>query len=284
MQVRRPGAAAGVGAEDASTPWGIALESVTVRYPNGTVGLNNVSLDIPPGSMVAIVGLSGSGKSTLIRTINGLVPVSSGVLRVGGATVSAARPGALRALRGEIGMVFQGFNLAGRASVLQNVLVGRLAHTPLWRTLLGAYRPADREIAYEALDSVGILHKLYARASDLSGGQQQRVAIARALAQQPKIVLADEPVASLDPPTAHGVMRDLRRINTQRDLTVLVNLHLLDLAREYGVRMIGMRAGEVVYDGPAATATDRDFERIYGRAIGAADSLGGDASRERGVQ
>lgn len=170
-------------------------------------------------------------------------------------------------------MVFQGFNLAGRANVLSNVLVGRLAHTPLWRTLLGLYRESDKQLAYRALDSVGILPKLYQRASNLSGGQQQRVAIARALAQEPRIVLADEPVASLDPPTAHGVMADLRRINRDLGITVLVNLHLLDLAREYGVRMIGMRAGEVVYDGPASSATDADFEAIYGRSISAEDRL-----------
>lgn len=266
----------GVGAASAApTPWAISLDAVTVRYPNGTLGLDNVSLDIPAGTMVAIVGLSGSGKSTLIRTINGLVPVTSGSVAVGDRSVSGAGPRALRAIRGEIGMVFQGFNLAGRASVLQNVLVGRLAHTPLWRTLLGRYRDADKHLAYAALDSVGILPKLYSRASDLSGGQQQRVAIARALSQQPKVVLADEPVASLDPPTAHSVMNDLRRINEERGITVLVNLHLLDLAREYGVRLIGMRAGKVVYDGPAASASDADFEQIYGRSVNAADRLSG---------
>ncbi|MBM7468177.1 phosphonate transport system ATP-binding protein [Microbacterium keratanolyticum] len=257
----------------APTPWSITLDDVTVRYPNGTVGLKNVSLDIPSGSMVAVVGLSGSGKSTLIRTINGLVPVTSGTLDVGEHRVSGASTRQLRRLRGDIGMVFQGFNLAGRASVLQNVLVGRLAHTSLWRTLLGAYSESDRQLAYRALESVGILPKLYARASELSGGQQQRVAIARALTQQPAIVLADEPVASLDPPTAHGVMADLRRINHDLGITVLVNLHLLDLAREYGVRMIGMRAGEVVYDGPAASASDADFESIYGRSISPEDRL-----------
>ncbi len=257
----------------APTPWSITLDDVTVRYPNGTVGLKKVSLDIPSGSMVAVVGLSGSGKSTLIRTINGLVPVTSGTLDVGEHRVSGASTRQLRRLRGDIGMVFQGFNLAGRASVLQNVLVGRLAHTSLWRTLLGAYSESDRQLAYRALESVGILPKLYARASELSGGQQQRVAIARALTQQPAIVLADEPVASLDPPTAHGVMADLRRINHDLGITVLVNLHLLDLAREYGVRMIGMRAGEVVYDGPAASASDADFESIYGRSISPEDRL-----------
>lgn len=269
-----PAQRADAGAEPpASAPWSIRLDNVTVRYPNGVVGLDGVTLDLDAGEMVAIVGLSGSGKSTLIRTINGLVPVTSGRVEVGGHRVDGARPGALRALRGEIGMVFQSFNLAGRASVLQNVLVGRLAHTSLWRTLVGAYRAEDRTLAYEALDRVGMLPKLYQRAADLSGGQQQRVAIARALAQTPRVVLADEPVASLDPPTARGVMDDLQRINRELGITVLVNLHLLDLARDYGTRMIGMRAGRVVYDGPASTATDADFEDIYGRSITTEDRL-----------
>ncbi|WP_353113792.1 phosphonate ABC transporter ATP-binding protein [Microbacterium sp.] len=257
----------------ASAPWPIRLDHVTVRYPNGTIGLNDVSLDIGAGEMIAVVGLSGSGKSTLIRTINGLVPITSGELEVGGHRVDGASRRQLRRLRGDIGMVFQSFNLAGRASVLQNVLVGRLAHTPWWRTQLGLYPEADKELAYEALDRVGILAKVYSRASDLSGGQQQRVAIARALAQEPRVVLADEPVASLDPPTARSVMDDLRRINRELGITVLVNLHLLDLAREYGTRMIGMRAGEVVYDGPASSATDTDFESIYGRSLTSSDRL-----------
>lgn len=250
------------------------MRDVTVRYPNGVVALNGVTLDIEAGEMVSVVGLSGSGKSSMIRTINGLVPITSGSLTVGDHTLETARGRSLRTLRGEIGMIFQGFNLAGRTSVLNNVLVGRLAHTPLWRTLLGAYTADDKQIAFEALERVGILAKAWDRASSLSGGQQQRVAIARALSQQPRLVLADEPVASLDPPTAHAVMRDLRRINEELGITVLTNLHLVDLARTYGTRMIGLRAGEVVYDGPAATATDADFERIYGRSIEAEDVLG----------
>lgn len=269
-------AAAGAGTGDVPVPapWAVRLRDVVVRYPNGVVALDGVSLDIEAGKMVAVVGLSGSGKSSLIRTMNGLVPVTSGTVEVGGHDVSAARGKDLRALRGNVGMIFQSFNLAGRASVLANVLVGRVTHAPTWRTLLGAHTAADQRIAAEALDRVGMLDRAWNRASHLSGGQQQRVAIARALAQQPRAVLADEPVASLDPPTAHGVMADLRRINRELGITVVVNLHLLDLAREYGTRLIGLRAGQVVYDGPAADASDAVFESIYGRSIRPDDVLG----------
>ncbi|CAN5523642.1 phosphonate ABC transporter ATP-binding protein [soil metagenome] len=257
-----------------AVPFSIHARDVTVRYPNGVVALDGISLDIEAGEMVSVVGLSGSGKSSLIRTINGLVPISSGSLEVGGRHLEALRGRELRALRGDIGMIFQGFNLAKRASVLNNVLVGRLAYTPTWRTFLGAYRAEDRQIAFEALDRVGILGKVWDRASTLSGGQQQRVAIARALSQQPRLVLADEPVASLDPPTAHGVMGDLRRINQELGITVITNLHLVDLARQYGARLIGLRAGKVVYDGAVADASDAVFENIYGRSIENQDVLG----------
>ncbi|MBU5421604.1 phosphonate ABC transporter ATP-binding protein [Cellulomonas hominis] len=268
-------AEAGAGTDvPAPAPWPVRLRDVVVRYPNGVVALDGVSLDVAAGEMVAVVGLSGSGKSSLIRTLNGLVPVTSGTVEVGGHDVTAARGRSLRALRGEVGMIFQGFNLAGRATVLQNVLVGRVAHAPTWRTLLGAHTAADKAVACEALDRVGMLDRAWHRAAHLSGGQQQRVAIARALAQQPRAVLADEPVASLDPPTAHGVMADLRRINRELGITVVVNLHLLDLAREYGTRLIGLRAGTVVYDGPAAGASDAVFEDIYGRSIRPDDVLG----------
>ncbi|GAB3063667.1 phosphonate ABC transporter ATP-binding protein [Sediminivirga luteola] len=273
----------GSAAVPAAEPWGIELKDVTVRYPDGTLGLNGVTLSIAPGEMVAIVGLSGSGKSTLIRAINGLVPVTAGEIAVGGHRVEDAGARALRRLRGEIGMIFQSFNLAGRTSVQNNVLVGRLAHTPAWRTLLGWYRPRDLDLAHRALARVGMLEKLYNRADALSGGQQQRVAIARALAQEPRVLLADEPVASLDPPTAHTVMRDLSAINRDLGITVLVNLHALDLARRYGVRLIGMRAGTVVYDGAATGAGDDVFEQIYDRPIRAEDrvaSITGEIGRD----
>lgn len=257
----------------ASASWAIRLDNVSVTYPGGTVALRGVSLDVDPGEMVSVVGLSGSGKSTLIRTINGLVPVTSGTVSVGPYTVTGMRGRELRRLRGHIGMIFQGFNLADRTSVYQNVLVGRFAHTATHRTLLGITTAHDRDLALRSLDAVGILDKVWTRAGQLSGGQKQRVAIARALTQEPSVMLADEPVASLDPPTAHSVMADLRRINVDDGLTVLVNLHLMDLARDYTSRMIGLRGGELVYDGSAADATQRDFEEIYGRPIQPNDRL-----------
>lgn len=272
---------AGAGAvSEGETPesaWPIALSDVSVTYRSGTRALQDVSLSIAPGEIVSVVGLSGSGKSTLIRTINGIVPIGGGEVVVGGQDVSRLSGRSMRRLRGHIGMIFQGFNLAERTSVLDNVLVGRFAHAPTHRTLLGLHREEDRRIAVEALDSVGMLDKAWTRAGSLSGGQKQRVAIARALAQRPSVMLADEPVASLDPPTAHAVMQDLRRIARERGLTVLVNLHLMDLAREYTSRMIGLRGGRLVYDGSAETATDQDFATIYGRAIRGRDSLGGGA-------
>ncbi|WP_156760644.1 phosphonate ABC transporter ATP-binding protein [Microbacterium karelineae] len=265
---------AGAGHAPAPASWPIRLDRVSVTYPNGTAALNDVSLSIGAGEIVSIVGLSGSGKSTLIRTINGLVPATSGTVEVGPHTVSGLGGRGLRALRGHVGMIFQGFNLAERVDVYRNTLVGRFARAGAVRTLLGIATAEDREIALRALDAVGMLDKVWTRAGSLSGGQKQRVAIARALSQDPRVMLADEPVASLDPPTAHAVMAELARISSERDLTVLVNLHLMDLARDYTTRMIGLRAGEIVYDGPAASATDADFEQIYGRRIRPDDRLG----------
>lgn len=254
--------------------WPIIFDDVTVTYPNGTVGLKNISITIEPGEMVAVVGLSGSGKSTFIRTINGLVQPTEGTVTVGQHNVTAASGKDLRMIRGHIGMIFQGFNLADRATVFNNVRVGRFAHTPTWKTLLGVTSRDDKDIIASALDSVGMLEKTWVKAGALSGGQKQRVAIARTLAQQPSLILADEPVASLDPPTAHSVMADLRRINEESGITVLANLHLIDLALTYTTRVIGLRAGEIVYDGPASEAKVSDFEEIYGRKINPQDTLG----------
>jgi len=251
----------------------IRFSKVSVRYPNGTVGLDEVDLDIPDGQFVVVVGLSGAGKSTLVRSINGLVTTTSGELEVNGQRVDGASKRQLRRLRSRIGMVFQSFNLVTRTTVLRNVLVGRLHATPTWRSLLGWYRKEDVELAFQALERVGIVEKAYTRASQLSGGQRQRVAIARVLAQHPEVILADEPVASLDPPTANLVMRDLQRINRELGITTVVNLHFLDLARAYAQRIIGMRAGRIVFDGSPAEADDAVFTEIYGRSLTADDLL-----------
>jgi phosphonate transport system ATP-binding protein len=252
----------------------IRFENASVTYPGGVHALKNLTLEIPDGQMVVIVGLSGAGKSTLIRAINGLVPLSSGDVKIDGASVRDAKTRELRQIRSKIGMIFQTFNLVKRTSVLNNVLMGRLHSTGTLRSLMAWYRPEDVEIAMRALERVDIVEKAYVRASNLSGGQQQRVGIARALAQEPKILLADEPVASLDPPTSHVVMRDLQRINRDLGITTIVNLHFLDLAKVYGERIIGMRSGELVYDGTADDADEQVFRDIYGRSLTADDVMG----------
>ncbi|MGH2384207.1 MAG: phosphonate ABC transporter ATP-binding protein [Candidatus Limnocylindria bacterium] len=252
----------------------IRFENATVVYPGGVHALENVTLEIPDGQMMVIVGLSGAGKSTLIRAINGLVPLTGGDVTIDGVSVRHARPKQLREIRSKIGMIFQTFNLVKRTSVLNNVLMGRLHDAGTMRSVLGWYREEDVEVAMRALERVDIVEKAYVRASNLSGGQQQRVGIARALAQEPKIILADEPVASLDPPTSHVVMRDLQRINRDLGITTIVNLHFLDLAKVYGERIIGMRQGELVYDGTGAQADENVFRDIYGRSLTADDMLG----------
>lgn len=252
----------------------IRFTDASVTYPGGVRAMRDLNLEIAEGELVVVVGLSGAGKSTLVRTVNGLVPLTGGTLEVGGTRVDLLSPRRLRGLRAGVGMIFQSFNLVKRTSVLHNVLMGRMHATPTWRSLLGLYRSADKELAFQALERVEIVDKAYVRASHLSGGQQQRVSIARALAQEPTVMLADEPVASLDPPTANVVMRDLQRINRDLGITTIVNLHFLDLARRYGDRIIGMRQGQVVFDGTGDQADERVFEDIYGRSLTADDVLG----------
>lgn len=269
---------AGTAADHAAGPADalIRLDDATVVYPGGVTALDGIDLDIAQGDFVVVVGLSGAGKSTLIRAINGLVPLTSGTLSVAGRQVVGASRKELRRLRADVGMVFQSFNLVKRSSVLANVLTGRLHATPTWRSTLGLWRADDIERALVALERVEIVDKAYVRAANLSGGQQQRVSIARVLAQEPKVVLADEPVASLDPPTADAVMADLQRINRELGITTIVNLHFLDLARRYGDRIIGMRQGRIVFDGSGEQADDSVFERIYGRSLTTEDVLGVD--------
>ncbi|MBJ9991329.1 phosphonate ABC transporter ATP-binding protein [Paenibacillus cellulositrophicus] len=253
----------------------IEFDHVSKVYPNGTVGLRDINLTIKEGELVVIVGLSGAGKSTFLRSINRLNEISSGEIRVGGQSVTRAAGRQLRLIRRDIGMVFQNFNLIKRQNVLSNVLSGRVGYHSTLRTMLGWFPKPDVAIALEALNRVNIREKAYVRADQLSGGQQQRVSIARALAQEARVILADEPVASLDPLTTRQVMDDLKRINREMNITTVINLHFIDLAREYATRIIGLRAGEVVFDGTPEEATDEALAEIYGRPVLKDELLGG---------
>lgn len=252
----------------------IEFKKVSKIYPAGTVGLNKVNLTIDPGEFVVIVGLSGAGKSTLLRSINRLHEISEGEITIDGESITKASGRQLREIRRSIGMIFQSFNLVKRSSVLRNVLSGRVGYHSTIRTILGLFPKRDVELALHALQRVNIHDKAYTRADELSGGQQQRVSIARALAQEAKIILADEPVASLDPLTTRQVMDDLKRINQELGITTVVNLHFIDLARDYATRIVGLRGGEIVFDGPVEEATDERFSEIYGRTIQQAEILG----------
>jgi len=245
----------------------IEFKNVSKVYPNGVVGLKDINFTIGKGEFLVIVGLSGAGKSTLLRSINRLHEITSGEIVIDGHSITAASGNGLRRMRRDIGMVFQSFNLVKRSTVIRNVLAGRVGYHSTLRTLLGLFPKEDIELAMKALDRVNIKEKAYTRADQLSGGQQQRVSIARALAQEAKIILADEPVASLDPLTTRQVMDDLKRINQELGITTVVNLHDIDLARDYATRIIGMRAGEVVFDGPVSEATDDTFMGIYGSTL-----------------
>ncbi|MFO1442335.1 phosphonate ABC transporter ATP-binding protein [Bacillus sp. Bva_UNVM-123] len=252
----------------------IEFKNVKKVYPNGTIGLNNINLTINKGEFVVIVGLSGAGKSTLLRSINRLHEISEGEILIDGKSITKAKGRDLLRIRRDIGMIFQNFNLVKRSAVIKNVLSGRVGYHSTIRTIFGLFPQEDVMLAMKALERVNILEKAYARADELSGGQQQRVSIARALAQEAHVILADEPVASLDPLTTKQVMDDLRRINQEDGITTVVNLHFIDLAREYATRIIGLRAGEVVFDGPVEEATDEKFSEIYGRPINADELLG----------
>ena len=237
----------------------IEFQNVSKRYPNGFEALKDINLKIGQGEFVAVIGLSGAGKSTLIRTINRMHDITGGTLTVDGINVIKS----LRAFRRKIGMIFQSFNLITRSTVIKNVLTAFVPELPWWRAFLGIFKKEEKIAALEALDKMGILDKAFVRADQLSGGQQQRVALARTLAQNPQIILADEPVASLDPVTARQVMDDFQRINRDMNITVIINIHHVELALQYASRVIGIREGRIVYDGPAAQVTQQILDDIY---------------------
>jgi phosphonate transport system ATP-binding protein len=245
----------------------LEVRNLAKVYADGTVALRGVSFTVEPGEFLVIIGLSGSGKSTLLRCINRLIDPTEGTILWDGVDVTAARGEDLRRIRRQIGMVFQQFNLVKRSSVLSNVLAGRLGYVRTMPSMVHRFSPADRELAMRALARVGIGAQANKRARELSGGQQQRVGIARALMQQPRMILADEPVASLDPVLAHSILGHLEDLNREDRITVLCSLHYLDLVQRYAHRVIGLRDGRVVWRGTGEDIrrmTDAEFKEIYG--------------------
>ena len=245
----------------------LTVENLTKVYRTGTVALKDVSFEVEEGEFLVVIGLSGSGKSTLLRCINRLVEPTAGRIMWDGVDITAAPEGELRRIRRNIGMIFQHFNLVDRSSVMTNVLSGRTGYVSPWWSLINYFPRKDRELAYNALERVGIREKARNRADELSGGQKQRVGIARALMQDPKMILADEPVASLDPVLAHSILNYLEKLNQEENMTVICSLHYLDLVQRYATRVIGLRDGEVVYAGSQTDVrqlTDEQFRQIYG--------------------
>ncbi len=250
-------------------PTAIQVSSLTKSYKTSSVALNGISFEIQPGEMVALIGASGSGKSTLLRLLSGLMPANAGsisTIEINGRVIQTHGKVAadIRSSRAQVGLIFQQFNLVDRLSVLTNVLAGMLHRLPLYRTLLGLFKDEEKRLAIEALKRVGIGQCAYQRASTLSGGQQQRAAIARTMVQQAKIVLADEPIASLDPESSRMVMELLTEMNQKDGCTVLVSLHQINVAIKYCPRTIALSHGDIVYDGPTSALSPRLLRELYG--------------------
>ncbi|MEK2646498.1 phosphonate ABC transporter ATP-binding protein [Bdellovibrio sp. BCCA] len=243
----------------------LSVRNLVKTYPGGVTALKNVTLDVQQGEFLVVIGLSGSGKSTLLRCLNRLQEPTSGQILFEGRDIGSLQKAQdIRSLRKKMGMIFQHFNLIPRQSVLKNVLMGRLSEKSTWQSLLGIFSEAEKQEALKNLKLVGIGDKALVRADQLSGGQKQRVAIARALTQNPILLLADEPVSSLDPATCHVVMDYLRKINQELGITVIVNLHFLSLVRQYATRVVALKDGELVFTGKPEEITEEWFQRIYG--------------------
>lgn len=246
------------------TPY-LVIDGLTKVYERGQVhALRGLSFSVEKGEFLVVIGLSGSGKSTLLRCINRLIEPTEGKIWLDGTDVARLSAKRMRRVRRRIGMIFQQFNLVDRATTVRNVLTGRLGYMPGWRSLLGLFSPQDKQTALANLERVGLRDKAYARVDELSGGQRQRVGIARALMQKPEILLADEPVSALDPATSHSIMQYLEQMNRQDGVTVIASLHFLSLARRYGTRIIALKDGQLVFDGPPKTIDNAKFKEIYG--------------------
>ena len=242
----------------------LRIADLTKRYRTGDLALNGVSFSVPSGEVVGLIGPSGAGKSTLIRCVNRLIEPTSGQVFLGDVDITSLSRRGLRAARRRIGMIFQEFALVERLTVMENVLSGRLGYVPFWRSLMRRFPPADVAKAFSLLDRVGLTEHVDKRADALSGGQRQRVGIARALEQDPELLLVDEPTASLDPKTSRQIMRLITEICAERRLAAVINIHDVALAQMFVARIIGLRAGNVVYDGPPSGLSEATLVAIYG--------------------
>lgn len=241
----------------------LSIKNLVKVYGKETRALNGVSLDFYPGEFIVVIGPSGAGKSTFIRCINRLVDPSEGEVIFGGEHMEKIGGKKLRKQRSEIGMIFQHYNLVGRTNVIKNVLHGRLYSTPIYKSIFALFTHEDKKEAVELLQKVGLGDQIYKRSDELSGGQMQRVGICRAILQRPKLLLADEPIASLDPLSAGIVMEQLHTVSSEKKLTCIVNLHQVDYAKKYATRIIGMKKGEIVFDGTPSQLTDEKISEIY---------------------
>lgn len=241
----------------------VELKNLGKVYSNGTVGLNQVNLIIEKGEFIVVIGPSGAGKSTFLRSLNRLITPTSGEIRFEGREITGLKERELRKVRGKMGMIFQNYNLITRVSVLENVLHGALNRMSVLDGILGRYSEEDKEEALQLLGELGLEEKAGNRADELSGGQQQRVGICRALEQKPALILADEPIASLDPKSSETVMNSLKSSCQKRGISCIVNLHQVEIAKTYATRIIGMRKGEIVFDGKPEELDDKMLEYIY---------------------
>jgi len=245
----------------------LQIKNLTKIYGDGTQALKNVSFDVKDGEFLIIIGLSGSGKSTLLRCINRLIDPTEGEILWNGINLTELDGEELRKARRKIGMIFQHFNLVNRSSVFTNVMSGRLGYTKATSSIFNKFSDEDMKMGHSVIERLGISDQTYKRADELSGGQQQRVGIARALMQEPELILADEPVASLDPVLAHSILESLERLNQEDGITIICSLHYLDLVQKYATRVVGLKDGEIVYQGTRediVALTDEEFKEIYG--------------------
>ncbi|MEW6717065.1 MAG: phosphonate ABC transporter ATP-binding protein [Chloroflexota bacterium] len=243
----------------------LEIHNLTKIYDGNVLALDNVSFKVKQGEFLAVIGLSGSGKSTLLRCINRLVEPTSGDIIWDNVNITEASQDEMRRIRRKIGMVFQNFNLVTRSKVITNVLAGRLGYVNPAMSLINRFPKEDIAMAMQQLTRVGIANQAYKRADELSGGQQQRVGIARAMVQEPELILADEPVASLDPVLAHSIMQYLEQINKEDGVTVICSLHFLDLVHRYADRAIALNEGRLMFDGKPEEIDDVKFKEIYGQ-------------------